>query len=94
MQESLGVNRLDHETNNSSLCNNDVRNEWSSSYVHSSRVKGNIRLTIREKKPKINTITIEQFQSTIFSNSALHILLREKAHYKQIPQELQYNRTK
>ena len=53
MQESLGVNRLDHETNNSSLCNNDVRNEWSSSYVHSSRVKGNIRLTIREKNPKL-----------------------------------------
>ena len=49
MQRSSGVNWPDHEANNSSPCNNEVKNERSSTYTVSSRVQGNISLTIRGK---------------------------------------------
>jgi len=45
-QRSSGVNRPDHEANNSSTCNNEVKNEWRSSYIDSRRRQGNIRLNI------------------------------------------------
>jgi hypothetical protein len=57
IQRSSGINRLNHEANNSSIYNNGVKNEWSSTYMHSSRVQANISLTMRGKPPKLVLLT-------------------------------------